>query len=145
MNFKCSPTGHLSSFLNFLNSNQVAENMILVHPLFEDRVYLHSFKMYLQVECACLPLVNANVLSNDNPISAILNLSGSVSNHLWDTWLACHIVRKASIFASASTSSLYLGYGYDIVSSCCWSNCSSSELLSVTNPGISLNSPCASC
>ena len=42
-------------------SNQVAENVIAVHPFFEERVYLHSFKMYLQVECACLPLVNANV------------------------------------------------------------------------------------
>ena len=62
MNFKCSPPGHLSCFLNFANSNQVAEHVILVHALFVERVYLHSFKMYLQVECACLPLVNANVL-----------------------------------------------------------------------------------
>ena len=65
MNFKCSPPGHLSCFLNFLNSNQVAENVILVHPFFEERVYLQSFKMYLQVECACLPLVNANMFPKE--------------------------------------------------------------------------------
>ena len=38
--------------------------MILVHPFFEERVYLQSFKMYLQVECTCLPLVNTNMFDN---------------------------------------------------------------------------------
>ena len=64
MNLKCSPPRHLSCFLNFLNSNQVAENVILVHPFFEERVYLHSFKMSLQMECTCLALVNANVFNH---------------------------------------------------------------------------------
>ena len=46
--------------------------MLLLHPFFVERVYLHSLKMYLQVECTCLPLVNVNVFvilfffANDN-------------------------------------------------------------------------------
>ena len=35
--------------------------MILVHPIFVKRVYLDIFKKVQQVECAILPLVNANV------------------------------------------------------------------------------------
>ena len=37
--------------------------MILVHPIFVKRVYLDIFKKVQQVECAILPLVNANVFT----------------------------------------------------------------------------------
>ena len=64
MNFKCSPIGHLSSFLNFLNSNQVAENMILVHPLFEDRVYLHSaFAFHLWTQTCYMMYMKLNKIT----------------------------------------------------------------------------------
>ena len=49
-------------FSYFPISNQVVEHVLLVHPIFVEKVYLDIFKMNLQVECASLPFVNANVL-----------------------------------------------------------------------------------
>ena len=58
--------------------------------------------------------VGSSCLSKSN--STIFYVSGLVATRRCDTWFSCHIVRKVWTYASSLGSSLYLAYGYEIVS-----------------------------
>ena len=49
-----------------INSPCLVDRVILVHVRFENRLKLCNYKGNLKVECAILPLLNANVLKTND-------------------------------------------------------------------------------
>ena len=111
--FYWSPLVDLSCIFIFANSYQVEEHVILVYPIIVERVYFLRFIQILQVECAILPLVNANVFILTDSTYKGIN-SGVVVT------FSC-VETQISVFALPECKNILLPILFDIGSSKPWS------------------------